>query len=185
MSLYITTNPRFKEIDMKILVIDDAAWNVASAYQTLQGHDLTVVDSIKAAFDILGGKEQFDAVLTDLMMPIGDFAGAINSQRCPKPSGEIPAGLAFALKAANRGSLVVICTDTNHHNDWICSLLDLLYDHRHPDSAKRVAYVEARGVPLKGVWNGSEIVMGSGLSDQPRTIKNWSEAMEFSGLFSS
>ena len=40
-----------------------------------------------------------------------------------------PAGAFFALIAANRGWPVAICTDTNHHDDWLVTLLDQLAQH--------------------------------------------------------
>lgn len=177
---------------MRILVIDDAEYNRASALLTLAGHDVLVVDNVSRAFKFLDGhRPRFDAVLTDLMMPIGNFRGAISKSATP-PQMEIPAGLVFALKASNLGIRSVICSDSNHRLDWICALLDLLMDKhgsqkaRMSDPAKRVAFVELGTVPMTAVWDDKQkaIVFDAGCwkQDVPR-IKDWHEAMIESGLF--
>lgn len=161
---------------MKILVIDDTPRNQESAHSTLVGHDVTVIGTVKEAYEALR-KGGFDAVLTDLFMPIGDFRGAVNRQRVGTPQGELPVGLVFALKASNMGIRTVICTDADHHADWICSLLDLVGDQRPSQyddepvtqANPMVAYVEARSCPTS-------------YNDGPIT-KDWGKAMERSGLF--
>lgn len=176
---------------MRILVIDDAEYNCASARLTLANHDVTVINNVLEAFKILDGRPQFDAVLTDLIMPVGPFRGAMNQSAVPPKAG-IPAGLVFAIKAANLGIRAVVCSDGDHQSDWLCSLLDLLTDKFHSagrrisDSAKRVAFVELGTVALPAVWDEQHrsIVMDQACWDKdvPR-IKNWREVMVESGLF--
>ncbi len=145
---------------MKILVIDDRPENVESAKKTLAGHQLTVATTVQEAFDILfawgvrGEREGFDVVLTDLNMPLGRFTGYDRGSFVGQDAGgkeekqiyrqseegkiELPAGVTFALAAANLGALVGICSDRNHHRDWSTALLDLTaFDWR--ESGRRVA----------------------------------------------
>lgn len=177
---------------MKILVIDDAEHNCASALMTLADHDVTVIDSVSEAFKVLDGRRvHFDAVLTDLMMPVGLFRGAMSKSAVP-PSVGVPAGLVFAIKASNLGIRTVICSDSNHRLDWVCSLLDLLTDkhdshgRRISDRAKRVAFVELGTVAMSAIWDAPNkiIVMDESCwkKDVPR-IKDWREAMIESGIF--
>ncbi len=174
---------------MKILVIDDSRWNVESAKLTLKDYELVVVDTVKAAYDILEGDEIFDAVLTDLMMPVGSFKGAMNTQEYGSPEDPIPAGLVFAIQAANKGMRTVVCTDANHHTDWICSLLDLVGSAWKPaeKAMMRIAYVEARCAPVEGYWdeNSCKIVLDKEWwkRNDKQLVKDWLGVMENSGLF--
>jgi len=175
---------------MRILVIDDERKNIASAYLTLRGNEVTTCDTIQSAYDTLQGDQEFDAVLTDLFFPLGSFHGAMDTVSYDLPSGNLPAGLVFAIKAANKGIRTVICTDANHHSDWICSLLDLVGDFGSvPKRTKeKIAYVEARHASIRGYWDEirKEIVMcdppGWRDPNNPK-IKNWKKAMVRSGLF--
>jgi len=177
---------------VKILVIDDAEHNRASARMTLADHDVTVIDNVLEAFKVLDVRRmQFDAVLTDLMMPIGLFRGAMSKTAVPPRVG-VPAGLVFAIKASNLGIRSVICADSNHHHDWICALLDLLVDkhgshgRRISDHAKQVAFVELGTVAMLATWDAQNkiIVLDENCwkKDVPR-IKHWREAMVESGIF--
>lgn len=122
---------------MKVLVIEDDPVNVESAKRSLTNHELTIATSIQQAFDILAEWRQewlenrerrFDVVLTDVYMPRGDFKGwgrrVIHYSDYENPD-TLPAGLAFAIAAATMGAKVGICSDRNHHKDWITALLDL------------------------------------------------------------
>ncbi len=171
---------------MKILVIDDAKRNTASAVLTLQGQDVLTLNTVQEAYDVLSGKgETFDAVLTDLFMPIGSFCGQMNTQRYKSPTSDLPAGLVFAVKAANKGIRSVICTDANHHSDWICTLLDLLVGDDGPN--KRIAYVESRSASMKAVsWDDvkEQIVPDDTWREKNAPdIKDWLAAMKKSKLF--
>lgn len=166
---------------MKILVIDDARRNTISAATLLPG-DVTIADTIQRAYDILKSGEQFDAVLTDLFLPLGNFRGAMNTRDYDRPSSDLPAGLVFAIKAVKMGIRTVICTDADHHSDWICSLLDLL----RGGECKVIAYVEARIVPVEGFYDEErdEIVLCDWKDRKGKPlVKNWRAAMEHSGLF--
>ncbi|VAW16236.1 hypothetical protein MNBD_BACTEROID05-50 [hydrothermal vent metagenome] len=176
---------------MKILVIDDSPWNIASVVETLAGHNVVTVDNIKEAYQVLKDNSEFDAVLTDLWLPRGKFCGEIATSYAPRLTADeqIPAGLVFAIKASNLGIRTVICTDSDHHRDWICSLLDLV-GHVPPsegakgDSHQRIAYVEARCASMKARWeDGNIIPCEYGDMGESPTIKDWGRAMRFSGLF--
>lgn len=181
---------------MKILVIDDMPRNTASARATLTGHEVTVVDNIKQAYGLLRtfGAKQFDVVLTDLFLPRGDFRGSFNSeysetaeQSWVDASHPLPAGLVFALAAANVGIRAVICTDTSHHEDWICSLLDMLhppFNKEEKPGDHKVAYVEARSVPMKSLWDEERKELKPCENpDYDNVVKDWHAAMKRSGIF--
>lgn len=159
---------------MRILVIDDERRNILSATKTLEGHEVVTCDNIQDAYGILEDRElKFDAVLTDLFMPVGRFRGAMRADEFPRPTGGIPAGLVFAIRAANRSIRTVICTDADHHSDWICTLLDLADNGtwgRRAEPGSRVAYVEAR-------------IASSGQDESGALIKDWGKAMLYSGLY--
>jgi CheY-like chemotaxis protein len=153
---------------MKVLVIDDAARNIEAAHTTLKEHEVTTCSTIQDAYSVLErNKGSYDAVLTDLFLPLGSFRGAMSGS-AEKPDEELPAGLIFALKAASLGIPVVICTDADHHQSWICTLLDLIRIGWYKN--QRVTYVEARYVPL-------------GTDEEPVT-KNWLEVLYLAGLLS-
>lgn len=171
---------------MKILVIDDERRNTLSAATLLPGQ-VTIADSVQTAYNLLEGDEKFDAVLTDLFMPLGSFRGSMDTRRYGRPSDNLPAGLVFALKAANKGIRTVICTDADHHSDWICSLLDLLRSS-DPESQRRVAYVEARTAYLEKAYYDEEkdelVFVDDYKQRQGKPlVKDWKKAMAYSGLF--
>lgn len=205
---------------MKILIIDDSAWNVASAKQTLDGHDITVINTVKNAYTLIMGYSEynggpdihmkdFDALLTDLYLPVGNYEGQmytpakvrVNEINAPEgfveqteqvARGQIPAGLVFALAAMNAGVRTVICTDTDHHRDWICSLMDLITHTKRPEGQRKIAFVEARMVHLKAIWDeGTQTIVPAEIRGEEydkriwngRFIKDWKRAMEKSYLF--
>lgn len=97
---------------MKILVIDDVKRQRDAAVKQLGDHDITVVETIKEARELL--KNQiFEVVLTDLMLPAendgigGDGENFLDQQ--------IPYGFVIALAALQKGSRVAIVTLVNHH----------------------------------------------------------------------
>ncbi|MFA6042866.1 MAG: response regulator [Patescibacteria group bacterium] len=171
---------------MKVLVIDDQKRNIASAQKLEEhGHDVVAVSTVQEAEELLTKcLGNFDAVLTDLHMPVGQFTGAM-ARSIPAPKEEIPVGLVFAITAANFGIRTVICTDSNHHRDWICTLLDMV--HYTGDSAvRKVAFVEARCCPLEAYYDEeTQNLVGCDLeqlNDKP-VVKDWFRAMRRSGLF--
>src|SRR3989338_8860011 len=64
----------------------------------------------------------FEVVLTDMMMPMGDW-GTLRDA-CD-PSQHVPYGFVLALRAAQRGAkLVAMVTDTNHHKGAMSAAID-------------------------------------------------------------
>lgn len=135
---------------MKILVIEDAQRNVESAYKTLGEHDLTVLASVEEAAEIAwtGAIGKFDAVLTDLYLPTPEKVPNYCPQYGVDDIGlgdQIPAGLAFALIAVSHGiEHVGILTDSDHHRDRMCALLDGLIVDRKDKKRGQVVRGEAR-----------------------------------------
>lgn len=163
---------------MKILVIDDQPCNIESARLTLQGHDFMTAASIEEAYEILRSGERFDVVLTDLWLPSGSFRGALARDYYPAPTAQIPAGLVFAISAANNGMKVVICTDSDHHQDILCSVMDLI-NRATPPKERTIFFVEARTCPVEGCWENGKIVMSEDWykKDLPHP-KNWGTIIE-------
>ncbi len=183
---------------MKILVIDDQPRNIAAALTTLAGHEVTVIDNIKQAYQTLEdfGAKRFDAVLTDLFLPLAEFNGSFSACYSEKawdnhmqPTAQLPAGLVFALAAANVGVRTIICTDTDHHEDYICSLLDILYPPYKQGlsgntESHTVAYVEARNARMLAVWNEeNKVLVPSDQPDYENLVKDWHVAMVNSNMF--
>lgn len=175
---------------MRVLVIDDYRANQKSAEALAIEHQVTVVGEMQEAYEILQERE-FDAVLTDLYMPIGRYVGAMPSQHDDRAK-EVPAGLVFAIKAVNKGARVVICSDANHHQEWLCSLLDLVSHvyhrgtpHMNGDPGQKIAFLEARKVSIRGYWDekGRQIVVTDQYLQGERIIKDWGEVLRRSGIF--
>ena len=107
---------------MKVLVIEDKEMHQQSAIETLAGHDLVLVKTFDEAMKIMGEEIDFEAVLTDMMMPMSEQTlapGVFN------PSEQVPYGFVVALKAASQGAkYVAVVTDTNHHHSPISAALD-------------------------------------------------------------
>ena len=130
---------------MKILVVDDKEGNRKSAEKTLEGHELTIVGSYEEAMNLMQVPPElrrgepapaipFDAVLTDMMMPMGNQQTL--APRFFKPTEQVPYGFIIALKAAMRGAkYVAMVTDTNHHAGAMSAALDAIdytYYHAFP-----------------------------------------------------
>lgn len=124
---------------MHILVVDDTPANLASAYQTLAEHDLTICGTVEEACRALGFRpgaravipsHPFDAVLTDLWMPMppverSTLLGVYFGRK--QIDGLSPVGLVFALRALNLGvRFVAILTDSDHHSDSLVTFMDLI-----------------------------------------------------------
>ena len=109
---------------MKVLVIDDKVQHQESARTILaqDGHEAIVVGSYDEAIDILVPGNGFDAVLSDMMMPMSprDLGRGIYDS-----NKQMPYGFVLALRAAAAGAkYVAVVTDTNHHADPISAALD-------------------------------------------------------------
>lgn len=131
---------------LKILVVEDTPENIVAAMEQLADHELTVVTSFDEArdhfaTDVFGDKireEEFDVVLTDVMLPFanGRNCDAPNGfHKCIRPSlfqrieGEVgPYGPIIALHALQRGvKKVGILTSGNHHEDQYVFAFDSLH----------------------------------------------------------
>ena len=145
---------------MKILIIDDNPDNIESSKQQTSlfeeaGHSVTVIEDFAKAFSILYKPFDFDIGLFDLWMPINSWKGSMTIYRDDwnpvynnnKPE-QLPSGLVFALKFLQQNKKVGIVTDSNHHLDWICAMLDLISVYSQKDTPQNVYYFEARGFRL-------------------------------------
>lgn len=142
---------------MKILVIDDKKVNRHSAKQTIVGHELTVVGNYDEAVRQLDFQE-WDAVLTDLLMPAGrDAQGGKGLEFVGQ---EMPVGLALALLAALRGArYVAVVTATNHHAHPASAMLDRLRPHSGPNfviNGARAMFVHHTPIEVEGIGEGKD-----------------------------
>ena len=170
-----------KGYTMKILVIDDQERNLQSARELLPEYgDVTTARTIPDAFALLY-EQQFDVVLTDLFMPAAVSEGCIQPVFGKNvPDDEVPAGLVFAIKAANAGARVVICTDSDHHKNYLCAVLDLLAVNEFIDPRKEVrgSYDRIGRVEARNAFVGRTGYHGEG-----PLVKDWLEVMYYSRLF--
>ncbi len=108
---------------MKVLVIEDKLMHQNSARETLAGHDLTVVDSFAKAIEVLT-KEKFEAVLTDMNLPMSKMA---LHDEAFNPSEQVSYGFVLALLAAKHGAkYIAMLTDTNHHKGAMSAAIDCI-----------------------------------------------------------
>lgn len=132
---------------MRILVVDDNAANQESAsLLTQDGHDVTVLGTIEEAFRFFSEAEKKgvpDVVMSDLWMPapaMDNFYRGVqyilssNNPYHPEHDGnrtdQIPAGLVFAIAAANLGvKRIAILTDSDHHSDQMVAVMDLFEEN--------------------------------------------------------
>lgn len=107
---------------MKILVIDDKEIHQNSAIATLNGHEVTVIDSYDEAIKVLVPGCGYEVVLSDLMMPMSKE----NLIQTAYKDGELmPYGFILALRASAVGAkYVAVVTDTNHHHGAMSAALD-------------------------------------------------------------
>jgi len=187
----------------RILVIDDASYNQDSAQETLGNHDLTIIGTIEEAWKTNTALMEekitpFDVILTDLWMPAPKMhrwtagSNTLDFLGCPyeRPDGmvgdQIPAGLIFALLSMRNGIPVGIVTDSNHHQDRLVRMLDLVMRRPHDKKPfNRVAMFEARYCFVKGkAWNSrTETVVPSDdqwmsqVNPDLRIIKDWGRVL--------
>ena len=119
---------------MKILVVDDQQMNLDAAKAQLIGHEVTTVSNFDEAFKLVchydAGWQKpnivdFDAVLTDLLMPAGKLRQGDKGLR--HLGEEMPLGIFLVLQAAKSGvKLIGLLTDTNHHDHPASAALDHL-----------------------------------------------------------
>jgi len=158
---------------MRILVVDDKNHNIESAEKTLQSHEVVTARNIDEAESLLKSDLNFEAGLLDLYLPVGPKDQHIKQHYCGESSylksdvEFLPAGIVFALALVNADIPVAIVTDSDHHSDWLCNLLDIvqcsrLLLHHKP---LQVIFVEARGANL-------------GHSEDGSFVKDWAEALD-------
>lgn len=178
---------------MRILIIDGQEYNLVSAKKTLgQHHELTLVSNIKHAFDkLILAKAPFDAICTDLILPLGDFEVYAGTQCLQSFVPNLPAGLAFALRASSVGIRTVLVVDADINTDAFCHLLFWLTE---PGRIKNqtVAYVEARETKLfnyrwdetsQRIINCNDKEWSKWFKKSNFIIKDWFKAMKSSFLF--
>jgi CheY-like chemotaxis protein len=126
-----------KEIEMKILVIDDSPVHLRAAEAQLAGHDLTVVESYAKAQEALGVRpseevfenHSFDVVLVDLLIPASRYGLA--PEAMDFAGKEMPIGIFLALLAAKHGArYVAVHTDSDHHSHPASTCFDAFNPHR-------------------------------------------------------
>ncbi len=122
---------------MKILVIDDNTRNLEAAVEQFPDVDITTVDSVELAVELLAGKKsvfsprepktRYDVVLIDLNMP-ASFLSVGVSPAGKKKEGELsPVGMFLVFLAARNGAKkIVMLTDSGHHNDPSSAMIDLV-----------------------------------------------------------
>ncbi len=96
---------------MKILIFDDSTRHQDMAKRQLGDHELTIFGDYQDALNALDyGKDTFDVVLTDLMVP--SFPHDLT-----RAQEEMPVGTSIALLALAKGvKWVAIVSDANHHD---------------------------------------------------------------------
>lgn len=110
-------------LEMKILVVDDNIRNRRAAREQLEGHDLTIVDSLdKARFALESGRGRFDVVLCDMELPESDRGVVENhhfdgDESCRDTAAINEYGFSIAMLAIQRGvRRVAMVTSTFHHH---------------------------------------------------------------------
>ncbi len=129
-----TNRPR--QDRLKILLVDDNARNLFSAYQLREmGHDISIAQDFGEALgkltdgefeDYYSFKEmdtsRFDVVLSDLMFPLGDYG----NPACRDTYMEAVLGYELAFTASRLGvPKFAILTDMNHHSSPLAATFDL------------------------------------------------------------
>jgi hypothetical protein len=151
---------------LKILVIEDNLANVMAAKKGLCNHEVTVIHSLNEAAKLFQKycyedwrvnefkTFPFEVVLTDVNMPF-DLPAKRDEQFYDGCVGDrpesMPAGLIFALCAANLGAKVGILTDQDHHQSWLSALLDLISFDGHPEKWQ----IQVFRTPYPKNWSGA------------------------------
>ncbi|MDP2736873.1 MAG: hypothetical protein Q8O59_03820 [bacterium] len=153
---------------MKILVIDDSVKNQEAAKKQLSGHDLTVVGSYDEGNNKISRRNEFEAVLVDLLMPASDYAQGREGQKYV--GQEMPIGIFLALSAAFNGGAkyVGLLTDTDHHQHPASACVDAL---------NRGQWGE--GEPCPHVIGGAKVVFSNNRSWIVNGEKNWAALLEY------
>lgn len=176
---------------MKILVVDDSPINRVSAYETLKGHEVVMVQTIEEALMklwrgtpsrfsyLFGGKqgqpEFFEAVLLDLMLPadkmmlspkaIDEFVGR-----------EVPAGYMLALRAGMSGmKYVAVASSTNHHAHPAAAWVDHFASQAEYDEQGERSYWPCGtiGAAAFGIYEAPMIQIGEQYGKDWGKVLSW------------
>ena len=110
---------------MRILVIEDSPDHIESAKRTLEGHELTIVSYFDEAMELMK-PDEFDAVLTDMMLPMSNKL----DKNYYKTTDPVSCGFIIALRATLCGAKYIgMLTDINHHKGAMAAALDYLDNH--------------------------------------------------------
>lgn len=119
---------------MGVLLVDDREENRAMAKELLAGYDLTLCSSYGQAMRELE-TGAFDAVLSDLYMPVSKYHRAMSFR--PEHLGkQYPYGMMVVLEAARRGISAAVVTDANHHTDPFSAAFDGMGSHEYPGKTR-------------------------------------------------
>lgn len=116
-----TDIPAFKR-NYRVLVLDNDRKNLRTAEVVLKGHTIVKSTSLQDAATYFA-TEKFDAVLTDMQMPLDKHFGALSADAI-NPALEVPYGFAMIFEATKRGLPIAVVTDGNHHQDWVSAMFD-------------------------------------------------------------
>lgn len=166
---------------MKILIIEDKPKHLLTAklFAEESGHDVTIVTNYKEAEKALCGdrdmhfgrtfNQQYDVVLTDLLLPSSPEGQADKSSK-----GEMPYGVIFILLAMRIGvKHIALLTDGNHHNHPFIWAIDPLIGSGNgtPFSLGDVKLLFSSNSFIYSDWEGSSFNVPK---DDPRVgSKAW------------
>ncbi len=111
----------FKQ-NYRVLILDNDPKNLEKAAAMLKGHSIVMTKSLESAVGYCA-PDKFDAVLTDMQMPLDRHFGALSPDAI-NPALEVPYGFAMVFEATRRGIPVAVVTDGNHHQDWVSAMFD-------------------------------------------------------------
>jgi CheY-like chemotaxis protein len=108
---------------MDVLVVDDNFCHLRAAEQQFAEHNLRTADNYASAIRQIREGGRLDAVLTDLMLPLGNGP-------TPDKFNPAPLGYAIALYAARVPHcvpLIGMLTDLDHHSNAVSATFDDFY----------------------------------------------------------
>ena len=116
----------------KILVVEDKPYHQEAARILLPDYDLTIKEDFDSAIDVLtedgyarGKRQEFDIVLTDMLMPQGRGECMGNPDKWRQE--EMPFGYPIVLIAAKEGvPFIGVVSDMSHHDHPLVYTLDFL-----------------------------------------------------------
>jgi CheY-like chemotaxis protein len=108
---------------LDVLVVDDNFDNLTAAEQHFADHNLRTAHTYAAAIRQIREGGRLDAVLTDLMLPLGD--GPSQDRFDPAPLGYAIA--LYAARAPHCVPLIGMLTNLNHHENAVSATFDDFY----------------------------------------------------------